>query len=145
MIWDFNCCLWTHNWHADTNLELPGGVNVSDINPNHFTIEWSPSASNCLPVIYNILTTDCGECPNTTSDTFITCTNLIINGQVCSVTIVIQTNVNDENNSEHSGATNLTIALQGKICEIITGMSLLYAVTIIITVKYSSKCSRGDS
>ena len=95
-------------------------VHVSDINPNQFTVDWSPLASNCLIVTYIIITTNCGVCPNTTSDTFITCTNLTINGQVCSVTVVIQTNINiDETNinSEHSGTVN--IALQGKLYQLL--------------------------
>ena len=98
-----------------TNIEEPpSDVHVSAINPNQFTIDWSPPASNinCPSVTYNIASSDCGVCPNTTSNTFITCTNLTIDGRDCSV--VIQTNTCG-NSSEDSDTANLTIELRGKI------------------------------
>ena len=95
------------------HAEPPDDIHISDISPNQLTIRWSPVSPtrNCPPVTYDIETTDCGMCPNTTSDTFITCTNLIIDGQICS--IVIQTKACGSNSSEHSGTANLTIALSG--------------------------------
>ena len=91
--------------------EPPDDVHVSDINPNHFTIKWSPPASDCPIVAYNIASSNCGVCPNiTTTNMSITCTNLMVEGQVCS--IVVQAMV-CENSSEHSGAANLTMVLKG--------------------------------
>ena len=89
---------------------------VSDISPNQLTIRWSPASliSNCPLATYDVATTGCGKCPNTTSDTFIRCTNLTIFGRNCS--IVIQTKAcrrGSSSLSEHSGTANLTIALSG--------------------------------
>ena len=95
-------------------------MHVSDINPNELTIDWSRSqspTSSCdgQTLIYNITAVNCGVCPNTTSDTFLRCTNLIVtvSGQACSV--VIQTQADTENNSKYSVAANLTVLLQGKV------------------------------
>ena len=90
--------------------ESPDDAHFSYISPNQFTIEWS-SPANCPLVTYDIATTDCGECPNTTSSTSITCTNLMIDGQICS--IVIQTRACG-NNSD-TDIANLTIELRGII------------------------------
>ena len=86
---------------------------ISDINPSQLTIRWSPASptSKCPPATYDIATNNCGECPHTTSDTFITCTNLNINGRICS--IVVQTKACGCGSSEHSATANLTIALSG--------------------------------
>ena len=89
--------------------ESPGDAHFSYISPNQFTIEWSPPANNCPLVTYNIATTDCGVCPNTTSSTFITCTNLTIDGQICS--IVIQTRACGSHST--TDTANLTIELRG--------------------------------
>ena len=96
------------------HAEPPGDIRISDISPNQFTIRWSPAslASNCPPATYNIATTNCGMCPNTTSDTFITCTNLTINGRICS--LVVQTKACRHGSSEHSATANLMIVLSGK-------------------------------
>jgi hypothetical protein len=96
------------------STEPPENVHVSDINPNQLTIEWSPPRNSCPVVTYNIAVTDCGiVCPNATTKTSIKCTNLIVNGQACSV--VIQT-IACESSSEHSGDANLTIVLKGNNC-----------------------------
>lgn len=83
---------------------------VTDINPNGFSISWSQSPSSSCDrhtLSYNIAaTSDCGECPNTTFDTSIRCTNLTVtvDGQACSV--VIQTQADAMNKSEYSVATS---------------------------------------
>ena len=95
------------------HAEPPGDIHISDISPNQLTIRWSPASliSNCPLATYDIATTGCGKCPNTTSDTFIRCTNLTIFGRNCS--IVIQTKACGSGSSEYSGTANLTIALSG--------------------------------
>lgn len=99
-----------------TAIEPPSEVHVSDINPNQVSIHWSPPPSNSTscdnPILtYNIATHGCGVCPNTTSNPSIICTNLTVNGQACLV--VIQAWADAENDTEHSGVTNLTIVLRG--------------------------------
>ena len=126
---DSYCMVWkivsfTYTKLEPTGLEPPYDVNISDINSNEFSIDWSTSqspstTSNCdnQTLIYNIKTVNCGVCPKNTSDTSIRCTNLIVtdNGQACLVSI--QTQADAENNSVHvhSVATNLTVLLRGKV------------------------------
>ena len=96
--------------------EPPGDVHVSDINPNQFTIEWSPPASiNCPGVTYDIATSNCGVCPNTTSNTSVRCTNLTVDGRICSVFIQTKACETQLNTSEYSGATGLFISLRGNL------------------------------
>ena len=98
---------------------------------------------------YHITSTNCGVCPNITSNTSVTCTDISVDGRTCLV--VIQTK-GDGNNSEHSEAasTNLTIELQGKVWEIRVYTSTLCDSFVVIRIAvilpvYSSKCTSGDS
>ena len=107
-------------------MEPPYEVHVSDINPNELTIDWSrsqssPTCSSCdgQILIYNVITINCGVCPNTTCDTSIRCTNLpvaTVSEQACLIAIQIQADA--ENNIEYTSnsvATNLTVLLRGKV------------------------------
>ena len=120
--------------------EPPGDIHISDISPSHLTIRWSPaSVTNfCPPATYDIAT-DCGMCPNTTSesDTFIRCTNLIIDERICS--IVIRTKTCRRGSHEHSVTANLTVVLSGKFSNEIV-------ISVLFTIRTcSSRCSRSNS
>lgn len=106
----------------------PNDVCVSDINPNQFAIDWSPPANYCPVTTYNITTTDCGVCPNTTSNTSIMCTILAIDGQVCSV--IIQTKACGVNYTEYSGTANLTIELRGNY----SMRTLILVINILVII-----------
>ena len=48
---------------------------------------WSPVASDCPAVQYNILASNCGSCPTTTSHTTVTCTNVPTYGSACLLSL----------------------------------------------------------
>ena len=138
------------NYIEPTDLEPPYDVHVSDINPNEFSIDWSQSPSSSCDrqtLTYNIAaTSDCGECPNTTFDTSIRCTNqtVTIDGQACLV--VIQTQADAKNKSEHSVAINVTVLLRGKITVTVLELYTCYCNFDNGYIQcLSSKCSRDNS
>ena len=53
------------------------------------TVNWSPVASDCPAIHYNILASNCGSCPTTTNHTPVTCTDVPTNGSMC--TFAVQT------------------------------------------------------
>ena len=50
---------------------------------------WSPVAPDHSALHYDIITSNCGSCPNTTTNTITTCTDVPTHGSVC--TLAIQT------------------------------------------------------
>ena len=53
------------------------------------TFNWSSVAPDCPTIHYNILASNCGSCPTTTNCTTATCTDIPIDGSVC--TFAVQT------------------------------------------------------
>ena len=74
----------------DLSLIVPDKLYISDvmINAKQVTFNWSPVAPDC-PVHYTILSSNCGSCPTTTTNTTVTCTDLPSDGGVC--TFAVQT------------------------------------------------------
>ena len=56
---------------------------------NKITFTWSPVAPTCPSLHYNILSTNCGSCPTTTTNTTVTCTDVPTDGSLC--TFAVQT------------------------------------------------------
>ena len=50
---------------------------------------WSPAAPDHSALRYDIITSNCGNCPNTTTNTTAICTDVPTDGSVC--TLAIQT------------------------------------------------------
>lgn len=69
------------------------GIYLTHIDPSQLTFSWNQSFLNCPALNYLVTyNDDCGiQCPNTTTNTTITCTNVTANGQVCS--LFVQTEV----------------------------------------------------
>ena len=65
-------------------------VNVSDVmtGPLKLTFKWSPVALDCTTIRY-ITEFDCGSCPNTTANTEVVCTDIVIGSQ-CTFTVQTQ-------------------------------------------------------
>ena len=116
-------------------MEPPEDVHVSAVNPNQLTVDWSPQESNnyCPVMTYNIATSDCGICPNATTSTSIRCTNLVIDGQTCSIIIQMKA---CERSFELSSNATLTIVLKGTIIIILQwynnykGNNMLFNITV---------------
>ena len=75
--------------------------------PPILDVYWSHSLSDCPSIHYTILSSNCGSCPTTTTNTTITCTDVPSNGGVC--TFAVQTVVCE--NITGSYSNNTTIAL----------------------------------
>ena len=48
---------------------------------------WSPVATDCHAIHYNILASNCGNCPTTTNHTTVTCTDVPNNDNVCNFAV----------------------------------------------------------
>ena len=50
---------------------------------------WDTVLTNCIAVYYRVITSNssCGQCPTTTSNTFITCTNPNTSGDTCRFSV----------------------------------------------------------
>ena len=53
--------------------------------PLHLTFKWTPVAFDCTSIAY-IIAFDCGYCPNTTANTEVVCTDIVI-GADCTFTL----------------------------------------------------------
>ena len=66
-------------------------ISKADFISRQITFRWSQAVIECtdLDVRYNILASNCGSCPTTTNHTSVTCTDMPINGGMC--TFALQT------------------------------------------------------
>ena len=128
----------------------------ADFVSRQLSFNWSQAVSECpyLDIYYNILASNCGSCPTTTNHTTVTCTDVPINGSMC--TFAVQTvicenigNLSDLVNvvlnnikgsyrpgPEETGCTEATVS----ICLPLTVLSLLCGtiftvIAVIIVVK----------
>ena len=100
------------NNNQTTDFHLPtDGIRISAISSDQFSLHWSPPNRCPFVTTYIITVIDCGVCPNITSDAFITCTNLVINGQICSITIQARA---CENGHKRSNDVKFSMLLKGK-------------------------------
>ena len=58
-------------------------ISQADISSRQLVFNWSPVAPDCPAIHYNILTSNCGSCPTTTTHTTAICTDVPIDGSVC--------------------------------------------------------------
>ena len=71
-------------------LPPPGKVYISnaDFSSRELRFNWSPVApAECPTVQYNILASNCGNCPTTTNHTTVTCIDIPMNGSVCKFSV----------------------------------------------------------
>jgi hypothetical protein len=75
----------------------PDKVHINEVgfHPNQLTFQWNSVAPECSTVHYNILASNCGSCPTTTHHTNVTCTDVPINGGICTFAVSIVVCEND--------------------------------------------------
>ena len=66
-------------------------ISIADFVLREITFEWTPFAPFCPTIHYNILSSNCGSCPTTTTNTTVTCTDVPTDGSMC--TFAVQTEV----------------------------------------------------
>ena len=64
-------------------------IATMDLSLREITFKWSksPAAPDCPSLHYNILASNCGSCPTTTTNTTVTCTDVPTNGSMCTFSI----------------------------------------------------------
>lgn len=65
----------------------PTDVYIVDLSLRQVIFKWSAVSSTCLQIRYNIVSHNCGECPDITTHTTATCTGIPTNGQQCTFTL----------------------------------------------------------
>ena len=67
----------------------PNDVRLADVQPGQITFNWTSVDALCDSLSYNIISSNCGQCLLTTTNTTATCTGVVASGQVC--TFIVQT------------------------------------------------------
>ena len=67
----------------------PDKVSISlvDLSSRRLTFIWSSVAPDCPTIHYNILSSNCGSCPTTTTYTTVTCTDVPTDGDMCTLAL----------------------------------------------------------
>jgi hypothetical protein len=95
----------------------PNNITLSQINSSRLTFTWNSVSPNCQAVHYEIIATNCGQCPNTTS---------------CGVTCPVSTETNSVSCDIDTLATlqePCAIMIQPVICGNISGNSFIFNVS----------------
>ena len=62
----------------------PNDVRLINVQPGQLIFNWTSVDPRCDSVSYNIISSNCGDCPPTTSNANVTCTDIqVASGQVC--------------------------------------------------------------
>ena len=102
----YNIFTQLHLHHAPNNI-LVSAVNFYS---KALTFSWSPVTSDCPSLHYNILSSNCGSCPATTTHTTVTCTDVPTDGSVC--TFAVQTVICGNIVGDSSDSVNVTTFLK---------------------------------
>ena len=62
-------------------------ISVVDFSSKEFTFNWSSPVAAVCPLHYNILSSNCGSCPTTTTNTTVTCTDVPTDSRVCTFAV----------------------------------------------------------
>ena len=65
----------------------PDNIRLTDIKLKHLIFSWNKSVhsfSDTDFVVYNIIVSNCGTCPNLTNSLSATCVDFVADGSVCS-------------------------------------------------------------
>ena len=104
-------------------LPPPNNVQLTNVQPGQITFNWTSVDTLCDSVSYNIIASNCGQCPSTTNNTTATCTDVVASGQVC--TFIIQAVVCGTITGSQASPT--TVIMEGELFSI---MFLLFVITL---------------
>ena len=65
----------------------PNDTTLIVVNSEQLLFTWSPVARDCIAIRYNISSSNCGRCPESTTDNRVTCVPDSIMGQTCNLTV----------------------------------------------------------
>ena len=110
------------HYHA-APLPPPNDVRLINVQPGQITFNWTSADALCDSVSYNIIASNCGQCPPTTNNTTATCTYVVASGQVC--TFIVQAVVCGTITGSQASPT--TVIMEGELFSI---MLLLFVITL---------------
>ena len=61
----------------------PTDVRLVDVQPGQITFSWTSVDPLCQSATYNTVSSNCGQCPPATTDTTVTCVDVVL-GHVCT-------------------------------------------------------------
>jgi hypothetical protein len=109
-----------------------------NFNPKEITFSWSPVATDCPSIQYNILASNCGSCPNTTNHTTATCTDLPSDGSVCTLAVETVVCGNITGNQSKPLSFNISDTLHVTVinsrCTGATASASVFAIGLTISV-----------
>ena len=111
-------------------------ISQADFVSRQITFDWNRVVTNCSNLInihYSILALNCGNCPNTTNHTTVTCTDVPTDGSMC--TFAVQTEACGDNGNLSDNITlnlNLPFTRIPGMPKIAKGISLSLAKLLVI-------------
>ena len=103
-----------------TPFQPPNDIRLIQVQPGQLTFNWTSIDAQCDSVSYSIISSNCGQCPSTTSSTNITCRDSVASGQVCS--LIVQAVVCGNITGNQSSPTSV----------IMKGVLLYYSVRLLL-------------
>ena len=77
--------------HADSeSFPPPQRIHLIRVNSTEIVFSWDQT-ENCPSISYNILSRNCGICPNSTNATSVSCYNFIISESITICTFMVET------------------------------------------------------
>ena len=107
--------IWYNNINfcfTDACSEVEPKVNLTKVNRGELTFSWSPLASNCPTVQYNITSTDCGNCTRHTTNTSTTCAITLASTEIRNCTFSVR---GELHGFAGRPSSPITVTLKGKI------------------------------
>ena len=80
------------NYLTAVMVTSPNNIRLINVKTNHLTFTWNDSVnlqqthifSDTNSIVYNIIASNCGTCPNSTTSLSATCVDFVADGSVCS-------------------------------------------------------------
>ena len=65
----------------------PSNIHLDSVSSRQLNFGWSLIDGNCPGIVYHINATQCGQCPSSTNETFISCIAENTNDDICLFTV----------------------------------------------------------
>lgn len=108
----------------------PNDVHISRVGLRFVTFSWSAVLGNCSTLVYQIMATNCGICPRSTTHTSVTCTSVYTGSQICSFRV--QTDICD--NIRGTASHPILATLAGWLMALCTIRKIIIIYNYCVTV-----------
>ena len=62
-------------------------ISFVDLSSRHLSVRWNNVDPDCPALHYIIISSNCGSCPTTTTNTTVTCTDVPADGSTCTIAV----------------------------------------------------------